>query len=101
MLQVHPEKRPDCSMLIQSKMFQIYSEKLNSLDSVDRTFQNTLKSSSPDRAELKIITNSLLTQLHLPMNDITQLSGMLPRRNYESAQAVQQKGASLLKSTSL
>ena len=50
MLQVDPNKRPDCMQLIQSKMFQIYSEKLNSLDSVDKTFQQTLKSTSPDRA---------------------------------------------------
>ena len=38
MLRVDPAKRPDCDQLIQSRMFQIYTEKLNSLDSVDFTF---------------------------------------------------------------
>ena len=44
MLQVEPEKRPDCETLIKSKMFKIYSDKLNSLDSVDVTFMRTLRS---------------------------------------------------------
>ena len=61
MLRVEPEKRPDTNQLINSKMFQIYSEKLKSLESVDETFQKTLKSVSPDRARLSQITNSLLT----------------------------------------
>lgn len=38
MLRVDPDKRPDCNQLIQSRMFSIYTEKLNSLDSVDLTF---------------------------------------------------------------
>ena len=68
-------------------MFKIYTEKLNSLDSVDNTFQSTLKSSSPDRALASNITNSLLTQLHLPQSgDMGRLATMLPRRNYDNIQ---------------
>lgn len=84
MLRVDPEKRPDCATLINSKLFKVYSEKLNSLDSVDVTFRETLKKSSPDREEITQITNSLLTQIRLPHNDISGLSTILPRRNYES-----------------
>lgn len=65
-------------------MFKIYTDKLNSLESVDFTFQNTLKSASPDRARATNITNSLLTQLHLPQNDLGRLASMLPMRNYNS-----------------
>lgn len=85
MLRIDPDKRPDCNQLIQSKMFQIYTEKLTSLESVDNTFKQTLKSASPDRMQISKITNSLLTQLHLPAHDINGLGKMLPQRNYESA----------------
>ena len=97
MLQVQPDLRPDCNELIKSSLFQVYSDKLNSLDSVDVTFQKTLKSSSIDKMEIKTITNSLLAQLHLPTADISQLSDMLPHRNYETAHGVHNKGNPLLK----
>ena len=102
MLCVDVKKRPSCDELIQCRLFQMYTEKLNGLDSIDLTFQKTLKSSSPDRAQIRTITNSLLTQLHLPANDISGLTNLLPRRNYESAQShFQQKGSSISKARSL
>jgi len=103
MLRVEPEKRPDTNQLINSKMFQIYSEKLKSLESVDETFQKTLKSVSPDRARLSQITNSLLTQLQLPPNDISSLTSILPKRNYESSTTtnIGKHVGSLLKTTSV
>ena len=102
MLRVEPEKRPDTSQLINSKMFQIYTEKLKSLESVDETFQKTLKSVSPDRARLSQITSSLLTQLQLPPNDISSLTSILPRRNYESSTTTHGKQVnSLMKTNSV
>ena len=88
MLSVDVKKRPTCDELIKGRLFQVYTEKINSLDSIDLTFQKTLKNSSPDRAQIRTITNSLLTQLHLPTNGgINGLTNLLPRRNYESAQS--------------
>ena len=50
---------------------------------------------------MKKITNSLLTQLHLPANDITSITSMLPKRNYESAQERIGKGqGNLIKTAS-
>ena len=84
MLRVDSSKRPDTNQLIQSKMFQIYTEKLNSLESVDMSFKKTLNSPSPDRTQISTITNNLLTQLRLPENDITSLTAMMPKTNYDS-----------------
>ena len=39
MLRVDPTKRPDCNQLISSNLFRVYTEKLNSLESVDLTFK--------------------------------------------------------------
>ena len=78
-------------------MFQIYTEKLNNLDSVDLTFQKTLKSASPDRIQITTITNSLLTQLRLPEKDITSLTSILPNRNYDSIPRGNGKSSTLSK----
>ena len=43
MIKVDPDSRPDCNQLIKSKLFQIYTDKLTSLDSVDETFTFTLE----------------------------------------------------------
>ena len=43
MIRVDPNLRPDTNELIRSKLFQVYSEKLTSLDSVDKTFTDTLE----------------------------------------------------------
>ena len=87
MLTVDVNKRPTCNELIASQLFQTFTEKLNGLESIDIAFQKTLKIVSPDRAQIRTITNSLLTQLNLPPNDLNGLTNLLPRRNYESTQS--------------
>ena len=81
MLKTNPEKRPSCIQLIQSKLFQVYSDKLASLDSVDPTFMQTIDTFSPDRGELTKITNQLLKTIYVP-SSLEKLSKVLPRRNY-------------------
>jgi NIMA (never in mitosis gene a)-related kinase len=49
MLRVEPEKRPSCQELIESNLFKHYSQKLANLDSVDKTFIETIDSTSPGR----------------------------------------------------
>jgi len=57
MLRVDPEKRPSSEELIESNLFKHYAEKLANLESVDRSFMETIDSSSPSRNQLSKITN--------------------------------------------
>ena len=81
MLRVDPEKRPSCQELIESTLFKHYSAKLANLESVDKSFQETIDSTSPARHELNQITNQLLKSIAYPKS-IEQLSGILPKCNY-------------------
>jgi serine/threonine protein kinase len=57
MLRVDPEKRPSSEELIESNLFKHYSQKLANLESVDKSFLETIDSSSPSRNQLSKITN--------------------------------------------
>ena len=68
MLRTEPEKRPSCQELIDSNLFKHYCMKLANLESVDKTFIETIDSSSPGRNELNQITNKLLKTINYPKN---------------------------------
>lgn len=81
MLRVDPERRPSCQELIDSTLFKHYGMKLANLESVDKSFQETIDSQSPARHELTLITNQLMKSISYPKS-IEQLSSILPKRNY-------------------
>jgi serine/threonine protein kinase len=66
MLRIDPEKRPSCQELIDSALFKHYSNKLVNLDSVDKTFTETIDQQSPPRTELNQITSQLLKTIAYP-----------------------------------
>jgi hypothetical protein len=79
MLQVDIKRRPTCQQLIESNLFEYYSIKLCKLDIVDANFKATVESHRSGMPS----QNRLLQTIYIP-NDIKQLSGFLPRRNYEN-----------------
>lgn len=77
MLNVEPSKRPSCGQLIESNLFQYYADKLAGLEMVDDNFIKTIET-----GKLASTTSTLLNTIYVP-KDLKQLSGFLPKRNYD------------------
>ena len=78
MLNIEPSKRPSCGQLIESNLFQYYADKLAGLEMVDDNFLKTIET-----GKLASTTSTLLNTIYVP-KDLKQLSGFLPKRNYDT-----------------
>lgn len=77
MLNLDPDQRPSCEQLCDSNLFLHYVEKLSQLDIVDDQFIDTVEGRS------SVKTQKILKTIYVP-KDLKQLSGFLPRKNYET-----------------